>query len=140
MWDELPGAAHQAQREQCDCIREKATSFPSQSPPAFVPVKVQIGFFHHGLTGALPHGGELRCLDTDRLVSVSTAQLWTARLGNALQSPDWGAGGFRGQRHRCLKEVLWSDGVAKYLSFFHSRAPLYQQGRQVGPRGTGEAV
>lgn len=48
LWNELPGAAPQAQREQCNCVREKAgvaPSFPAQSPPALVAVKVQIGSF-----------------------------------------------------------------------------------------------
>lgn len=83
-----------AQREQCDCIREKvavAPSFPAQSPPAFVAVKVQIGFFHRGLSRALPHGGELRHLDTDRLVCVSLLHSFGSHgLGMLLSPLGWG--------------------------------------------------
>lgn len=64
-----------------------------------------------------------------------TAQLWSAGLGNALQSPGLGLEALEEKDTGCLKELLLSDGVAKYPSCFPSRAPRYQHGRQVGNRG-----
>lgn len=122
MWDELPGAAHQAQREQGDCMREKASvapSFPAQSPPAFVAVKVHIGLFHHGLTRALPHGGELTCLDTDRLVCVSPLHSFGQHgLIMLFSLLDWGWRLYRRKAQVAEGGVLfwWGSKILLFLS------------------------